>query len=93
MTVFTMFFIELMAARFDVFGHPEHDLESSDPSTDLIRGSEKDSARNSAKKRKENPLIVIFDDGPAYCLADLKKSMIRTYTAVRKVEHNRSITN
>jgi zinc transporter 1/2/3 len=41
MTVFLMFFIELMVARFDVFGEQAHDLEASDPSMDLIRRSEK----------------------------------------------------
>ena len=41
MTVFTMFFIELMAARFDVFGEQAHDLEASDPSIDLLKDSEK----------------------------------------------------
>ncbi|KAF8866788.1 Zinc/iron permease [Acephala macrosclerotiorum] len=41
-TVFTMFFIELMAARFDVFGHPDsHGLDHSDPSVDLLRDTEK----------------------------------------------------
>jgi zinc transporter 1/2/3 len=44
MTVFTMFFIELMAARFDVFGEQAHDLEASDPSMDLLKDSEKCSA-------------------------------------------------
>jgi solute carrier family 39 (zinc transporter), member 1/2/3 len=41
MTVFTMFFIELMAARFDIFGPKQHDLEASDPAQDLIRQNEK----------------------------------------------------
>lgn len=41
MTIFVMFFIELLAARFDVFGQHEHDLESSNPSPDLIRQGEK----------------------------------------------------
>jgi zinc transporter 1/2/3 len=41
MTVFTMFFIEIMAARYDVFGAQAHDLEASDPSKDLIRASDK----------------------------------------------------
>jgi len=41
MTVFTMFFIELMAARFDLFGSKAHDLEASDPSLDIMRQSEK----------------------------------------------------
>jgi len=35
MTVFMMFFIELMASRFDIFG--EQDLEAADPAMDLIR--------------------------------------------------------
>lgn len=39
MTVFTMFFIELMAARFDIFGHDDH--SSSDPSVELLRDPEK----------------------------------------------------
>jgi zinc transporter 1/2/3 len=41
MTVFTMFFIELMAARFDVFGEQAHDLEASYPSKDSVRAFEK----------------------------------------------------
>ncbi|CZR57101.1 probable ZRT2-Zinc transporter II [Phialocephala subalpina] len=42
MTVFTMFFIELMAARFDIFGHEDsHGLDHSDPSVDLLRDTEK----------------------------------------------------
>jgi len=41
MTVFTMFFIELMAARFDVFGKQAHDLEATDPSLALFRHGEK----------------------------------------------------
>ena len=53
MTVFTMFFIELMAARFDVFGHQEHDLEASDPSKDLFRASEKGNAKTSLNEGKE----------------------------------------
>jgi zinc transporter 1/2/3 len=36
MTIFTMFFIELMAARFDLFGSKAHDLEASDPSLDMM---------------------------------------------------------
>ena len=41
MTVFTMFFIELMASRFDVFGEKNLDVESSDPTKLLLRDSEK----------------------------------------------------
>lgn len=38
MTAFVMFFIELMAARFDIFGEVDHhDLESFDPALDLVR--------------------------------------------------------
>lgn len=42
MTIFVMFFIELMAARYDVFGDHDHDLESSDPSRNLVRAPEKE---------------------------------------------------
>lgn len=41
MTIFTMFFIELMASRFDVFGEDSHDLEAADPSKELMRQGEK----------------------------------------------------
>ncbi len=43
MAIFTMFFIELMAARFDVFGNKSHthDLEASDPSKRILEYSEK----------------------------------------------------
>jgi len=51
MTVFVMFFIELLAARFDVFGQQAHDLEASDPSKDLMR--EKDSDTKSALQKCE----------------------------------------
>ncbi|TVY75719.1 Zinc-regulated transporter [Lachnellula suecica] len=46
MTIFLMFFIELMAARFDVFGNHAHDVEASDPAKDLIRQNEKSSDRS-----------------------------------------------
>ncbi|KAF7862655.1 hypothetical protein EAF04_007528 [Stromatinia cepivora] len=39
MTIFTMFFIELMASRYDVFGKDSHDLEAADPARDLIKQS------------------------------------------------------
>jgi hypothetical protein len=41
MTIFLMFFIELMAARFDVFGEQAHDLEASHPSRDIMDEREK----------------------------------------------------
>lgn len=49
MTVFSMFFLELMAARFDVFGEQAQDLEANDPSKDLIRASEKADVKTSTK--------------------------------------------
>lgn len=45
MTIFLMFFIELMASRYDVFGEHEHDLEASDPSREVMRGNEKDGSK------------------------------------------------
>jgi hypothetical protein len=41
MTIFLMFFIELMVARFDVFGDHEHDLEAAGTTTDSTRQNEK----------------------------------------------------
>ncbi|PQE05551.1 putative ZRT2-Zinc transporter II protein [Rutstroemia sp. NJR-2017a BBW] len=41
MTIFTMFFVELMASRFDVFGEESHDLEAADPSKSIMRQGEK----------------------------------------------------
>jgi hypothetical protein len=60
MTVFTMFFIELMASRFDVFGEQHaSDLEKSDPAKDLMRGSEKYGDTDSTlQKGKHYPLFV-----------------------------------
>jgi solute carrier family 39 (zinc transporter), member 1/2/3 len=40
-TIFLMFFIELMAARFDVFGEQAHDIEPVDPSINPIKKREK----------------------------------------------------
>jgi hypothetical protein len=58
MTVFTMFFIELMASRFDIFGEQHaSDLEKSDPANDLMRGSEKYGETDSTlQKGKHYPL-------------------------------------
>ncbi|KAG9239085.1 Zinc/iron permease [Amylocarpus encephaloides] len=41
MTVFVMFFIELMAARFDLFGRQAQDVEASTPAKDLVQNNEK----------------------------------------------------
>lgn len=38
MTVFTMFFIELMASRFEIFGKP--DLDASDPTKKMLGGKD-----------------------------------------------------
>lgn len=49
MTIFVMFFIELMAARFDVFGNQghSHDLETNDPALDIIRKEKLDTPSGS----------------------------------------------
>lgn len=59
MTVFTMFFIELMASRFDVFGSHEH--ESADPATNLLRDAEKYGGSDSAAKKCKHDLLYILD--------------------------------
>jgi zinc transporter 1/2/3 len=51
-TIFTMFFIELMAARFEVFGEHNHDLESNDPSRTVIRTAEKGDAKATVEQSK-----------------------------------------
>lgn len=37
MTVFVMFFIELMAARFDIFGEADLEANNHDPARELVR--------------------------------------------------------
>ncbi len=69
MTVFVMFFIELLAARFDVFGQQEHDLEASDPSKDLMR--EKYSGTKSAFPKCECHLP---QRNPNLCAASLQSN-------------------
>lgn len=49
MTIFTMFLLELMAARFDIFGHQDHDLEASDPSKHLMKAPEKAGVKTSLR--------------------------------------------
>ncbi|KAJ5050652.1 uncharacterized protein L3040_002527 [Drepanopeziza brunnea f. sp. 'multigermtubi'] len=41
MTIFVLFFIELMVSRFDVFGAHDHDPEAIDPAKKLLRDLEK----------------------------------------------------
>jgi len=56
-----MFFIELMASRFDIFGQQAQDLEASDPAQDLIRQNEKfhDTQVSQQKgKRRFFPFLV-----------------------------------
>ncbi|RFU26490.1 hypothetical protein B7463_g9833, partial [Scytalidium lignicola] len=50
MTIFAMFFIELMAARFDVFGEREHDLEASDQGPDTVGNQTEQPHRSTAQK-------------------------------------------
>ncbi|APA11223.1 hypothetical protein SS1G_11438 [Sclerotinia sclerotiorum 1980 UF-70] len=52
MTIFSMFFIELMASRYDVFGQDSHDLEAADPARDLI----KQNTRNEKHSTLRTPL-------------------------------------
>lgn len=49
MTIFVMFFIELMASRFEIFGHShaENDLETRDPAQDILRKSAMENKSNS----------------------------------------------
>lgn len=53
MTIFLMFFIELLAARFDIFGEQAHDLEAADPSMNLVRQVEKKGGANSKVRKGE----------------------------------------
>lgn len=59
MTVFTMFFIELMASRFDVFGTHEH--EAADPAKNLLRDTEKYGSDSTLKKRKHFSIYSWFE--------------------------------
>ncbi|KAB8295835.1 hypothetical protein EYC80_008657 [Monilinia laxa] len=49
MTIFSMFFIELMASRFDVFGEDQHDLEAADPAKDLIKRTSRNEKLEASK--------------------------------------------
>ncbi|KAL7626350.1 low-affinity Zn(2+) transporter zrt2 [Parahypoxylon ruwenzoriense] len=44
MTVFSMFTIELLASRFDLFGHDHEDAKPVDPSLDVLKGGSNTSA-------------------------------------------------
>lgn len=60
MTVFTMFFIELMASRFEIFGLHDQELEAHDPSMDLLgdSSSAEEKVGNGATVRKEHDKVV-----------------------------------
>lgn len=48
MTIFAMFFIELMASRYEFFGHShDQDLESRDPAQHVLRKSAAENKSNS----------------------------------------------
>ena len=68
MTVFVMFFIELMASRFDIFG--EKDLEAADPALDLIRGK-------SIKGGKASDEEAPYQDGKSTALQSLSQGTLR----------------
>jgi hypothetical protein len=80
MTIFTMFFIELMAARFDVFGHQEHDLESSDPSKAVLRASEKPNSDTQTRKCKTG---ISFHSASA--THDIQRFCIKPFTRKSEV--------
>jgi zinc transporter 1/2/3 len=55
MTTFVMFFIELLASRFDLFGERELNLEAADPALDLLRGARfKDDDRSDNTEHPES---------------------------------------
>lgn len=60
MTIFLMFFIELMASRFNVLGEHKHGAKSSDPSNALLKDPEKHSGRSAgiANGSSTNPAHV-----------------------------------
>jgi zinc transporter 1/2/3 len=54
MTIFTMFLIELLAARFEVFGDHSHELEHTDPSHEVMREGEKHENGHSSPQQHMN---------------------------------------
>jgi hypothetical protein len=77
MTVFTMFFIELMASRFDVFGEQHaSDLEKSDPAKELMRGSEKyDDTDLTLQKGKHYPLVCHWVSRASCCFLFISSAL------------------
>jgi len=68
MTIFSMFFIELIAARYEIFGEQGHDLEASDPASDLIKQQEKLGSKNRLNS-SEHPNFLPVDILPAFSMA------------------------
>lgn len=66
MTIFLMFFIELMAARFDLFGAHEHDLESAKPATDPTGYTEKQNDEFVSKSMYYHSPALPSDLGPFF---------------------------
>lgn len=69
MTIFLMFFIELMTARFDVFGGHEHahDLEAAAPVVGSNEQLEKcNDGSGSTSKYQALKHFLPFDDPPSF---------------------------
>ncbi|KAH8599712.1 Zinc/iron permease [Bisporella sp. PMI_857] len=63
MTIFLMFFIELLAARFDVFGTSHnHDVEALDPSSDYMRQVEKHNIEQNQMQMAASPPNQVRND-------------------------------
>jgi solute carrier family 39 (zinc transporter), member 1/2/3 len=64
MTIFFMFFIELMAARFDVFGEQARGLEATHPSRDIMGEREKYNHANIEAQRGKHQIPLQFQSAP-----------------------------
>jgi zinc transporter 1/2/3 len=62
MTVFAMFFIELMAARYDLFGHTDKDVEVAVPAVERTKQIEKYSDAD-VSKGEHSILSTSLDQG------------------------------
>jgi hypothetical protein len=66
MTVFVMFFIEIMASRFDFFGENHTDLEARDPAMDLMRNSTRPEEKYSDAAASPECEYYLTTFGPVY---------------------------
>jgi hypothetical protein len=76
MTVFVMFFIELMAARFDIFGDADLEADDHDPARELVRRTSTavhDKYTDEALKEGE---CLFFSSLPFPCISTLKPAFI-----------------